>query len=967
MSEQHFDDSSGNFLNYPLPTEKILVTPDDLNLAIQVLHKYKQNNFHSIYKLNTLRQSILHRFLLTNSDTVKNYLQLLENSAVEKDFLYDLIIPTRSRFFLNPESWQSLANSVIPQLMAKEPLTREITCWVAGCGTGEEAYSLAILLDEIILAKALNCKVKILATDVSNTALKTALKGVYHNRIANDVGQERLRQYFTKQNNNFIVNYKLHKLVRFLPHNLIKLICFTNIDLICCRNTLVYFKHKYRQKAFKTIFNSLEPQGFLFLGNNESLENEENFVRLEYPGKIFQKQDCIEFSSNKEKQKFCQITVNKFSLQYTKFSSTIYRLRKLESELESTQATLQNSTEKLQQEQTGTDKINRELIIANTNIKNAYQELYSINQAYFSQVEVLKELNNDLENLLRSIDIGVIFLDRQLKIRKYNSSAQKIINFRTTDIGRSIKDLKHNLDCDNLIEILEQFLQTECPDKKLEVQNLLTKEFLLMNLHCYYLESQQCDDSKSRSPIKSDTRTCEGLILTFVDISDRKQAEQTLTHQAFYDSLTGLPNRLLFKEQLKHAVNSLSRRNSQFLAILYLDLNGFKEVNDSLGHSAGDLLLIEVGHRLNEVVRSNDIVCRLGGDEFVILTEEIYSPEESQEIASRIHKILARSFSIESRQVTISTSIGIAFYSARDNLQGNIETLMENADMAMYRAKQRGMGQTEIFSPQMRSQAEATIAIKNKLSQALEREEFVLHYQPIFGLKDGKLQGFEALVRWMHPERSLIYPEEFLPLIQNSSLLFQLEHWIIEQACEQLYQWKEQLEISHDFSLSINISPQLLGHANFLNYFNEILDQKKTIAKHLTIELTETALIHNAKAVEKILTQLRSRGIKIALDDFGTGFSSLSYVHHFPLDIIKIDRSFILSLFQNERSGCIVRSIIFMSQQMDLTLTAEGIETIELLRWLQEHNCQLGQGYFWSPPMLAAAATDLLFDSIASL
>ena len=411
-------------------------------------------------------------------------------------------------------------------------------------------------------------------------------------------------------------------------------------------------------------------------------------------------------------------------------------------------------------------------------------ELYSINQTYQSQVEKLTELNNDLENLLCSIDIGVIFLDRQLKIHKYNSSAQKIINFRATDIGRPIKDLKHNLDA-NLVEILDRFLKTERPHE-LEVKNLLTKEFLLMKLHCYRLESQQRDlepskdlspqisyqglpsiyplshrrsnaptvvttggtsamDSDATDSIESRTQSCQGVILTFVDISDRKQAEQTLTYQAFYDSLTGLPNRLLFKQQLQHAVNRLSRQQSQFLAVLYLDLNGFKEVNDSLGHLAGDLLLIEVARRLNGVVRSNDVVSRLGGDEFVILLEEIDSPEQSLEIASRIHKALADSFSIESRQVTVSTSIGIAFHSAKDNLQGSIETLMENSDMAMYRAKQRGMAQTEIFSPQMRAKAVATMEMRNQLRQALQQQEFVLHCQPIFGLKDNKLQGFEAL------------------------------------------------------------------------------------------------------------------------------------------------------------------------------------------------------------------------------
>ena len=967
MSEQHFDRDCGNFIDYLHLTPSKLITAGDCLKALQILNKYKQNDFSKIYKLDTFKQSITHRFLLTNSETFNNYLELLENSTVEKDLLYDLLIPTKSQFFLNPESWLSIEKNVIPQLMAVEPLTKELNFWVVGCGTGEEAYSLAILLDEIILAKTPERKVKIIATDISSAALRTATKGIYHYSIANILGEKRLECYFTRQNNTLVVNYNLRKLVVFFHHNLIKPIELANIYLICCRNTLIYFNPQYRKKLFEVLSNSLLPQGFLFLGNNELLENNHKFTRVQFSGKIYQKQVSAESDGVPDEQYISTTNPNKLHLQSANFQSPLYKLQKLEAELESTQTNLHNSTEKIQHSQIITEEINQEIITAHTNIEEINRELYLINHACQSQVEILKELNSDLENLLRSIDIGVIFLDAQLRIRKYNSSARKIIDFRTTDTERPIKDLKHNLDCANLVEILEQFLETQCPNK-LEVKNLLTQEFLLMKLHCYHLESQQRDCLGSSQDLEAKrqleephTSACEGVILTFTDISDRVSAEQTLTYQAFYDSLTGLPNRLLFKQQLQHAINRLSRaQHSQFLAVLYLDLNGFKEVNDSLGHSAGDLLLIEVGRRLNKVVRSNDIVSRLGGDEFVILLEEIYSREQSLEIASRIHQTLARSFLIESRQVTVSTSIGIAFHSQEDNLKGNIETLMENADMAMYRAKQTGLAQTKIFSSQMRVLAKVTMRMRNQIRQAFEQEEFVLHYQPIFGLKDEKLQGFEALIRWVHPEQSLIYPDNFLPLIQDSPLLFQLERWIIKQACQQLYQWKEQFAISPDFSLSINISPQLLTHTNFLNYLDEILDKKQTIAQHLTIELTETALIHNAEAVEKILKQLRVRGIKIALDDFGTGFSSLSHVHRFPLDIIKIDRSFILSLFQNERSGHIVHSIIFMSQQMDLTLTAEGIETRELLQWLQEHNCQLGQGYFWSPSLLPTKATDLL-------
>ena len=249
--------------------------------------------------------------------------ELLENSTEEKDLLYDLLIPTRSQFFLNPETWQFLKQSIIPQLMAAEPPTKEISFWVAGCGTGEEAYSLAMLLDETILAKTPDRKVKIIATDISSTALKTAVKGVYHHRIANVLGQERLEQYFTKQNNNFLVNYKLRKLVSFVPHNLIRPIGFTNIDLICCRNTLIYFKPQYKKKALETLTNSLVSQGFLFLGNNELLEKNDDLTRLDSPGMIFQKLVSDESYPARENRISSKITINKFHLQYLKINSAV--------------------------------------------------------------------------------------------------------------------------------------------------------------------------------------------------------------------------------------------------------------------------------------------------------------------------------------------------------------------------------------------------------------------------------------------------------------------------------------------------------------------------------------------------------------------------------------------------------------------------------------------------------------------
>ena len=921
-------------------TEEI-VTAAQKHRAFQVLQNYRSNNFVKYYKINALEASIIHRFHLSNLFTVEDYLQFLENSDEEKNNLYDHLVPSRKHFFSDYISWQSLANNVIPQLLRKVPVEEVIRCWVIGCGTGEEVYSLAMLLDEAISATIPSRQFKVLATDINISALKIASLGVYERQNIKTVSLERLERYFKLQDNAFIVRGELRRSIMFAPHDIFKDIGFSKISLICCRNFLIYIQPQYKERVLSTFEKSLTANGILFLNDYEFLPNDrENFIRLQYPGAFFQKyqKDRSNRSLDLFQSRIYETLLSKPSQNLdANLAETTSIFQDLELELKRDRQNLQNAIEGLRLKQLKIEQVNQELTTSNNDVK-------LINQKYKSQLETLNKLNADLENLLCSVDIGVIFLDRQLNIRKYNLSAQKIFNFRPSDIGRSIEDLNHNLDCSNLAGILEQFFQGK-HSYQLEVKNLLTEEFLLMKLHCYLEEVS--------------SQSCKGVILTFVDITSRKQAEKILTQQAFYDSLTKLPNRLLFKEQLQHAVTRLPRQNSPFLAILYLDLNGFKEVNDSLGHSAGDLLLIEAARRLNKVSRSNDIVARLGGDEFAILVEGIDRPEQTLEICSRIHIILSAPFEIEDRQINISTSIGVAVHSAKDNLNGKIETLIENADMAMYRAKQKGVARTEVFLPQMRAKLQAAIETKNKLHRAFEKEEFVLYYQPIFCLKDGTIKGFEALLRWNHPEQGLIGPNDFLPIIQNSALFFKLELWIVKQACYQLQHWL-QLDIKEHFSLSINISPQLLSHVDFLNYIDDILDEEEAVAEHLTIEITETALIDNTEAVEKVLQQLREKKIKIALDDFGTGFSSLSHLHSFSLDIIKIDRSFVMSFNRDRRSVHILRSIIYMSQQMDLTIVAEGVESLDQFQWLQESNCHLGQGYFWSPPLTAAATTELL-------
>ena len=925
----------------------IAVSDAEISSILKVLKYYQQNYIVSYDKLIDVEQSIVHRCWLTNCHTAEDYLQLLSDSTVEKDKLYNHLISTTTCFFRDRTCWEWLATEIIPQLLIRLTPKKELRCWVVGCATGEEAYSLAILLKEQIAAICPEQKFKILATDINTAALKIARVGIYRQNIAEHISPKRLKQNFSFQNGFFEANYELRQKVIFATHNIVTDIGYPQLDLICCRNLLMYLHSQHQHRVLLSLQNSLKSEGILFVGKYELIPSTfRGFDQLLGKEEFLQKKNQIDISPQAQT---CSIESEKPIVQLdsvrnlgdlVKCPDLVAEnncIQNLNSELANTKENLQIAIEELSRQQLVIETINQELKIAN-------ETANILNQKHQGQVKQLEKFNLDLETLLQSIEIGVIFLDRQLNIRKYNSPAQKIFRFKTVDLARPIKDIQHNLDRVNIMGILEEFIQTKV-FKPLEVRNLATGEFLIMNLHASGLGSS----------------SIEGVVLTFVDISDRKQAEKVLENQAFYDSLTRLPNRLLFKEQLLQAIARLPRQNSPFLVVLYLDLNGFKEVNDSLGHATGDLLLIEVARRLTEIKRSNDIICRLGGDEFAILLEEIDNSEQSIAFANRIHQALSIPFLLKHHRVTISTSIGITFCDAGDEVNDNIETLMDNADIAMYRAKNKGAAQTEIFQPHMRAKAEATIKMKNQIRQAISGEEFLLQYQPIYDLSNEKFKGFEALLRWNHPELGLIYPEQFLPVIEkNSSLFFQLECLIIKQMHAQLQYWSQEFQLSESFSLNVNISPQMITHDDFLSYFQTIINSGHEETQYLTIELTESALIDNPKKVEKTLELLRLRGIKIALDDFGTGFSSLSYLHSFPLDIIKLDRSFLRSLDDHNRSSHIVRSIIYLSQQLNLIIVAEGIENIDQLLWLQKHGCHLGQGYFWHPALAADAATELI-------
>jgi len=445
------------------------------------------------------------------------------------------------------------------------------------------------------------------------------------------------------------------------------------------------------------------------------------------------------------------------------------------------------------------------------------------------------------------------------------------------------------------------------------------------------------------------------------ELSERKKMESQLRHDAFHDSLTGLPNRSLFLDRLSHALQLYQRRShlntntfpEQF-AVLFLDLDRFKIINDSLGHLAGDQLLMTVAKRLVTCLRGGDTVARLGGDEFVMLIEEIEDINDVLEVVFRIQEALKVPTEIDGHEIFISTSMGIALNSSDYNKP---DQLLRDADTAMYRAKEQGRSRYEIFNPAMHSEAIKKLKIENELRRAIEREELRVYYQPIVNLRSRQIIGFEALVRWQHPEQGLIFPEEFIFLAEDAGIITIIDFWVLQEACQQLQIWQKQFSFAANLTMSVNLSAKQFTKPDLTNQIEFILKNSNLSNTNLKIEITESILIERTSLAIQILSELKERNIQTCIDDFGTGYSSLSYLHRFPIHTLKIDRSFISRIEHNSEYSEIVKAIIILGLNLGLHVVAEGVETAEQLHFLESHSCHSGQGYHFFKPLDATAAT----------
>jgi diguanylate cyclase (GGDEF)-like protein/PAS domain S-box-containing protein len=447
-----------------------------------------------------------------------------------------------------------------------------------------------------------------------------------------------------------------------------------------------------------------------------------------------------------------------------------------------------------------------------------------------------------------------------------------------------------------------------------------------------------------------------GLVVTVRDVTERKAFEQQLTQQAFYDALTGLPNRVLFRDRLEQALVRANRRKDA-VALLFLDLDNFKLINDSLGHQVGDKLLVEAATRLRTCVRNQDTVARLGGDEFVVVLELLGGEEDALPVAKAIAHQFSRPFILDDREVVVTVSIGIAVSIAG---QEHAENLLRNADMAMYRAKSDGRARYVVFDPSMHTDSLARLELENDLRHALQHEELRVHYQPIIAMGTGIITEVEALVRWQHPTRGLVFPNEFIPIAEITGLIVPLGLWVLEEACRQVTAWRGQFPTQPPLMLSVNLSPRQFQQPSIVADVARALEESGFPANCLKLEITEGIIMRDVEATIRTLWELKGLGLQIAVDDFGTGYSSLSYLKRLPLDVLKIDRSFVSGIGHNQEDTAIVHAIMAMAKSLNFKVTGEGIETAEQLALLGEWGCDFGQGYLLSKPLDSVKAGVLL-------
>lgn len=570
------------------------------------------------------------------------------------------------------------------------------------------------------------------------------------------------------------------------------------------------------------------------------------------------------------------------------------------------------------------------------------EQLNDLKGSVFQRTEELFEALSIARSTLESTNDGILVVNKANEIVIYNQ--------RFLELWQIPHDVMEQKDDDARINFV--LPQLENPDEfvKRIKQVVADEEIVTIDELCF--KDGRVFERYSQ-PHKLNGENI-GRVWSFRDITQRKKMEHELAHQATHDGLTGLPNRTLLRDRVEQLILQ-NKRNRKKFALLFFDIDRFKNVNDNFGHSFGDFLLQSVTKRISDALRESDTVARMGGDEFVVIINNLEKEEDCITMVQKLQNALSLPITIQGKEITITSSVGISIYPKNGD---DIDTLLKKADTAMYAAKESHPGSFSFYSEDLNTRSIMRFEIESNLFRALEKDELILQYQPIYDLAQGRIVGAEALIRWQHPTLGLVPPQDFIPLAEEIGLIVPIGEWVIAAACQQTKQWHDK-GFNHLY-MSVNISGNQLKQHNVVDIIKKALDSTKLDARYMEFELTETAILEQIQHISDSILILKSLGIKIVIDDFGTGYSSLTYLKRFPIDKLKIDRSFINFLNTDPDDVAIVVATIAMAHNLGIKVVAEGVETLEQLNFLKQHKCDYIQGFYFSRPIDADNFTQLL-------
>lgn len=578
-------------------------------------------------------------------------------------------------------------------------------------------------------------------------------------------------------------------------------------------------------------------------------------------------------------------------------------------------------------------------------LKRTYEVFGKDLQEKYEKLQAqLEELSNDNQSLQTSLELvratlessqdGILVVDVNEKPTIYNKNFLSMWNISNSWVATS--------SAKDIYEILR--VQLKVPSSLLElIKNIREQEDIMLTRE-YELKDARIFET--HAIYLSDV----GMIWRFRDISEKRKHEELIRYQAYHDGLTNLPNQSLFNDRLNHALKKRARDKIK-LAVFCMDLDGFKTINDSLGRSVGDALLMQVSKRLVEALRDDDTVARLGGDEYLILIEDVQSHADVVRLAERVLQVVQKPFFLEGQELYISASIGVSVYPDDGETE---ELLVRNADIAMYKAKDQGRNCFHFYTSALERLAKHRLSLETKLRAAVKNSSFELYYQPKICLKSMKLKGFEALLRWYDPEQGFIGPDTFIPIAESTGLILAIGEWVIKEACRQAKIWVDQG--FDDIYIAVNLSAKQFQKPDLVDQVLKTVDASGIERKHLAVEITESMVMHNVNGAAETLKRFQEESILVCMDDFGTGYSSLNYLKNLPIDVLKIDRTFIKDVTESEDDRAIASSIITLGHNLGLKVVAEGVETEAHVNFLKQQECDIAQGYHYGRPLPAVEA-----------